>query len=113
MIYSTLVIKRLCLINHKVSFRMQHEGLLGEAYKLGLDPYIGDLIVFIGRRKNAIKLLFSDQNGIWLGYKRFHKGVASREFKFLEDPSVSVVSPSEVTRLIEGSQFIVGTGITG
>lgn len=101
-------VKRICLVHHKVSFQYQHEGLLGEAYRLNLDPYNGDLVVFIGRRKNAVKLLFSDPSGIWIGYKRFHRGVVSRDFKFLDDPSATVVNPSAVAQLIEGSQFSIG-----
>jgi len=106
MISSTFAIKRVCLVHHRVSFRNQHEGLLGEAYKLGLKPYDGDLVVFVGRRKSAVKLLFTDPTGIWVGYKRFHKGCVPREFKFLEDPTATVIAPSEVSRLIEGSQFV-------
>ena len=105
MIYSALAVKRLCLIRHKVSFRLQHEGLLSVAYRLGLNPYEGDLVVFIGRRKNAIKLLFSDQNGIWIGYKKFHRGIVSRHFKFLVDETATIVAPSDISLLIEGSQF--------
>jgi hypothetical protein len=103
---SVSAVKRLCLVHHKVSFQNQHEGLLGEAYRLNLDPYDGDLVVFIGRRKNAVKLLFSDPSGIWVGYKRFHRGVVSRDFKFLDDPLATVVNPSAVAQLIEGSQFM-------
>ncbi len=106
MIYPALALKRLCLVRHKVSFRMQHEGLLSVAYRLGLNPYEGDLVVFIGRRKNAIKFLFSDHTGIWMGYKMFCNGTVARDFKFLQDETVTVVAPSEITRLIEGSKFL-------
>jgi hypothetical protein len=105
-------VSRICIVNHIVSFRKSHDGLLGEAFKLGLDPYKGDLVVFIGRHKNAIKILFSDRSGIWVGYKKFHQGVVSREFKFLEDPSATMVSPSDVTKLIEGTRFETNLGIT-
>jgi len=108
MIPATSSIKRLCLVHHKVSFRNQHEGLLGEAYRLKLNPYDGDLVVFVGRGKKAIKLLFADQSGIWVGYKKFHEGVVSRDFKFLQDPTASVVAPSTVSKLIEGSKFHLG-----
>ena len=110
MIPSTAMIRRLCLVHHSVSFRNQHEGLLGEAYRLNLNPYNGDLVVFVGRRKKAIKLLFSDLTGIWVGYKRFHEGVVSRDFQFLENPKATVVAPSSVTKLIEGSRFLPGPG---
>ena len=111
MISPAMAITRVCLVRHKVSFRMQHEGLLGEAYRIGLNPYKGDFVVFIGRHKKAIKLLFADQSGIWVGYKRFHQGHVPSEFKFLDDPGATIIAPSAVTRLIEGSSFTPATGL--
>lgn len=96
-------VRRICLIHLKVDFRQNHDGLLGEAYKLGLAPYQGDMIIFIGRRKDRLKILFADPNGMWVAYKRFHKGSLSKNFKFLEDPRVTEVSPVQVMGLIEGS----------
>ena len=39
------------LANHRVDFRKQHSGLLAEAYKMNLDPFLGDVVIFIGRSK--------------------------------------------------------------
>lgn len=108
MIPPTATIKRLCLVHHRVSFRNQHDGLLGEAYRLNLNPYNGDLVVFVGRHKKSIKVLFADLTGIWVGYKRFNEGVVSRDFQFLNNPAATVVAPSTVTKLIEGSKFLIG-----
>ena len=99
-------VTRVCLVNVKVDFRMMNDGLIGVAYKLGLEPYKGDMIVFIGRRKDRIKVLFSDQNGTWVWYKRFHKGTLKKKFRFLDDPSVTVIAPSQVLNLLEGGDYI-------
>jgi hypothetical protein len=95
-------VKRVCLLHVRVDFRKMHDGLLGEAYKLGVSPYDGDMVIFVGRRKDRIKILFSDNNGLWVLYKRFHNGSLSKKFKFLDDPSTTVISPSQVLNLLEG-----------
>jgi hypothetical protein len=95
-------VKRVCLLHVKVSFRNGHDGLLGEAYKLGLEPYRGDMIVFIGPKKDRLKILFSDGTGLLVLYKRFNIGTLARKFKFFEDPLTTVITPAQVLNLIEG-----------
>lgn len=99
-------VRRVCLVNFKVDFRKTHDGLLGEAYKLGLKPYEGDMVVFIGRKKDRVKIIFSDKTGIWLWYKKFHNGNLTKKFRFLNDNSVDVISPSKVLELIEGGSYL-------
>jgi hypothetical protein len=78
---------------------------LGESYRLGLSPYEGDIIVFVGRNKNRLKILAADETGLWLCSKLLHEGTVSRDFKFLNDSSVSIIAPSVVQLLIEGTKF--------
>ena len=40
-------VRRVFLAQHRVDFRKGADGLLGEAYRLGADPYSGDCVVFI------------------------------------------------------------------
>jgi hypothetical protein len=42
-----VTIRRVILAQHRVNFRKQLNGLLGEAYRLGADPYHGDCVVFV------------------------------------------------------------------
>jgi hypothetical protein len=42
-------IRRVILAHHRVDFRKGPDGLLGEAYLLGADPYSGDCVVFVKR----------------------------------------------------------------
>jgi hypothetical protein len=100
-----LQLSRVCLVHRCVDFRKGHEGLLAEAYKLGLSPYKGDLVVFVGRRKNRLKILAADTTGVWVLSKMFHNGIIPREFSFINDPEVSVIAPSAVQLLVEGTKF--------
>jgi transposase len=42
---------------------------------LGEDPQSGALYVFVGKRKNRVKVLFWDRNGFCLLYKRLHRAL--------------------------------------
>lgn len=94
-------VHRICLVNFKVDFRLGHDGLLGATYKLGLAPYQGDMIVFVGRRKDRLKILFADPSGLCLFYKKFHKGSLYKKFKFLNDLSITDVTKEQVMGLLE------------
>ena len=45
----TTRVRRIFLAMYKVDMRKGHDGLLAEAFKMGLDPYMGDLVIFVGR----------------------------------------------------------------
>jgi hypothetical protein len=100
-------IKRVCLVCHRVSFRNGHEGLLEVAYKLGLNPYEGDLLVFVSNDKRRIKLLFADDKGLSVWYKRLYKASLKKVFKFVADPMVTTISQSEVGLLMEGINYTI------
>lgn len=100
-------VKKVCLVRHKVSFRNGHDGLLGIAYKLGLNPYQGDLVVFVGRDKKRIKLLFGDDKGLSVWYKLLHEGSLKKVFRFATDPLVTSISLPEVGLLMEGVHYTI------
>lgn len=100
-------IRNIYIANHKVDFRKSYDGLLAEAYQMGLDPIAGDMILYVGRCKRKLKILFCDKNGIWVLSKRFHKGGFKRYFKFVEDPSQSEISQAELGMFVAGLQFEV------
>jgi len=88
---------------YRVDFRKAHDGLLGECYQLGLDPYKGDVVLFIGRCRRRIKALYADESGLWLSYKRFNKTELKTSFRFLQDPNCRQITPSELSMFFNGN----------
>lgn len=87
-----------------INFRLQIDGLaLLVSDRLQRDPTSGQLFVFRNRQANKLKLLWWDNHGFWLFYKRIEKG----RFKF---PTITEET-LELTRdqmlvLIAGLDFI-------
>jgi hypothetical protein len=104
MIHSTRV-RRIWLALHCVDFRRHHDGLLAEAYKVGLDPFRGDLLIFVGRSKNRIKVLYADESGLWVATKRFTEQSMRTKFKFLTDPQCSEITQAELAMIVAGSAY--------
>jgi len=92
---------------HRVDFRKAHDGLLAECYGMGLDPYAGDVVLFIGRCRQRMKLLFADDSGIWVAFKRFNRGSIKTKFRFLADPEVKQISTAELQMFFEGSAYTI------
>jgi hypothetical protein len=90
---------------HRVDFRMSHDGLLAECYRMGLDPFVGDVVLFVGRCRTRMKLLFADDNGLWVAFKRFNRGAIKTKFRFLEDPAVEQISVGELQMFFEGNAY--------
>jgi hypothetical protein len=99
---------RIWLARHRVDFRCQHDGLLAEAYKMNLDPFVGDLIIFIGRNKRRIKVLYADPTGIWVSAKRFTLEAMKTKFEFLCEPCCDSITEAELAMLIEGTSYTIG-----
>ncbi len=71
---------------------------------LGKDPLSGDVFIFVGRRRNYVKVLMWDVSGYWLACKRLERG-AYAVGKFLEKkgaPGSHQISVAEVMSILEG-----------
>jgi hypothetical protein len=99
--------QRIWLARHRVDFRKQHSGLLAEAYKMSLDPYNGDVVIFIGRNRRRVKVLHADPTGLWISAKLFTLEAMKTNFKFLLEPSCKVISQGELALLLEGSAYTI------
>lgn len=99
---------RIWLARHRVDFRRQHDGLLAEAYKMNLDPFRGDVVIFIGRHRRAIKVLYSDPTGLCLSWKKFTLEAMKTKLVFLLEPSCDSITEAELAMLIEGSSYTIG-----
>ena len=74
---------KIWLARHIVDFRNQHQGLLAEAYKMGLDPFAGDVVIFVGRTRRRIKVLYADTTGLWVSAKTFAVEASKTKLQFL------------------------------
>lgn len=92
---------------HRVDFRKSHDGLLAECYTMGLDPFEGDVVLFVGRCRRRMKLLFADDSGVWLAFKRFNSETMKTKFKFLSDPGVNRISMAELQMFFEGNAYTI------
>jgi hypothetical protein len=96
--------RRLCLVRSKIDFRKGHDGLVGAAMSLSLDPYAGDFIIFIGSKKKCFKLLFADSTGLWVQYKKLTSN-RIRWFKFLEN-NMTRISDRELESIVHGTDEV-------
>jgi hypothetical protein len=74
---------------------------------MGLDPFAGDVVLFIGRCRRRMKLLFADDSGLWLAFKRFNAETLKTRFRFLSDPQTNRISMAELQMFFEGKAYTV------
>ena len=98
-------IRKIFLSLGRVDFRKGHDGLLAEARRLNVEPWHGEAIIFISRCRTRIKILYSDNTGLWLSYKRFELGTLKTKFRFLNDTLCNEITLAELSMLIEGNDF--------
>ncbi len=98
---------KIWLAQHRVDFRKGHSGLIAEAYKMGLDPYRGDVVIFIGRNRRRLKVLYADQTGVWISSKLFTLGAMKTSLQFVSDPHCKSISQSELALICEGAAYTI------
>jgi hypothetical protein len=100
-------IRRVILAQHRIDFRKQLNGLLGEAYRLGADPYRGDCVVFVKKDHTQLRALVGDAVGLYLVSRRFEGGRLRSLLSFAEEPTATKVTTAELSLLLEGATFTV------
>lgn len=68
---------------------------------LGRDPLAGGLFVFINRRRDLMKLLYWDTDGIAIWAKRLERGTFQMPHVDADSPGVTL-SATELTLLLRG-----------
>jgi transposase len=83
-----------------IDFRKGVDGLtIIVASELELNPTSGQLFIFRNRAGNRLKLLWSDQHGFWLCYRRLEKG----RFKLsLQTEATLELTRDELSWLLSG-----------
>ena len=94
--------KRLIIAQHKVDYRKQWNGLLGECYRIGFDPYAGDCVVFLKRDRSQMRILCGDCYGLFMVSRRFDGGCLTLDWKFVDAPTAKSISMRELRALLSG-----------
>ena len=102
-----VTISRVFLAQHRVDFRKQLNGLLGEAYRVGAEPYNGDCVVFVKKDHTQLRALVGDDVGLYLVCRRFEGGRLRSLLAFAEQPTAKSISTAELSLLLEGATFTV------
>ena len=92
---------RVYLAVQPVDMRKSFNGLWAEASEvLDEDPFSGALFVFSNKRRDRLKILYWDGDGVWVFAKRLEKGRLSWPIGS-NDRKLSI-SPQSLTMLIGG-----------
>lgn len=99
--------QRIFVVDHRVDFRLRHNGLLMVAYSLNLDPFRGNIVVFVSRNRREVRVLAGDGTGIWLHSKIFTEQAIRTQFSFLTDPNCRQITSGDLAMLLEGASYEV------
>lgn len=102
-----VTLRRVILAEYRVDFRKGLDGLLAEAYRLGVQPYDGDCVVFVKKDRTQLRALVGDALGLYLVSRRFEGGGLRLLLSFAEDPAARTISTGELSLLLEGATFTV------
>lgn len=92
---------RFFLYSEATDMRKSFDGLHGIVKDhLNMNPFSGDVYLFINRRRDRIKLLVWDRTGFWLLYKRLEQGRFQQIFKVNDNKTE--LSYESLIMLLEG-----------
>lgn len=104
-------IREIFIAQHAIDFRKGFNSLLAECYRMELDPYKGECVVFVHRSWTQLKAILGDERGLILVQRRFEGGAMKSMFPFLSQPSFVCISQAEVAMLFDGHNFTVHTKV--
>jgi hypothetical protein len=99
--------KRLVIAQHRFDYRKHWNGMLGECYRMGFDPYSGDCVVFVKSDKTQLRALAGDARGLFLVARRFEGGRLGLPWAFQTLPTTKVITQAELALMLEGASFTV------
>lgn len=93
------------LYSRPCDMRKGFDGLFGLVQdKMELPPMSGYLFVFMNRNRTLIKILFWDNDGLAIYYKRLEKGTFKRPTAHLDAPN-SELGQEELYFILRGIDF--------
>lgn len=99
--------QKIYLCREPVDFRKAHDGLVAIVRdQLGENVFDGGLFVFLNKRRDRVKLLVWDRNGLWLHYKRLERGTF--RWSVLAGPKKVAMSRADLSMLLEGIDLKAG-----
>lgn len=93
---------KVSLVIDPVSMHLSFDRLAGMVKRLGLDPTLGHLFVFINRPKTHMKVLFHDGSGFCQVYKRLDRGTFEVPCDADGVPLRRELTPVELGLILEG-----------
>ena len=99
--------RKIFLCREAVDFRKAHDGLVAIIRdQLAEDVFEGGIFVFLNKRRDRVKLIEWDGNGLWMHYKRLEKGT----FKWAASGSENKVAMTraDLSMLLEGIDLKAG-----
>jgi transposase len=97
---------QIVLASEPVDLRRGHDGLVTLVRSLWkADPYSGTLFVFLGRRRDRVKVLFFSAGGFVVYYKRLERGRFSMP-RVPQGASQIVLDPASLTMLLDGVDLL-------
>lgn len=96
---------KIYLATGKVDMRKSIDGLLGIVRgQWQEDPFTGHLFVFVGRRRDRVKILCWDRGGFVVFYKRLEQG-RFRLPKITESQQSVHLDSTQLTMLLDGINY--------
>jgi len=83
-------------VQHCIDFRKRLDSLLAELYRVGVNSYAGDCVVFFKRDRTQLRALVSDALGLFMVCRRFDGGALRASFKFMRELACSTISVAEL-----------------
>jgi transposase len=91
---------RIYLYRASCDMRKSFDGLCGLIRsELGADPLSGSLFVFVNRRRNMVKLLYWDRDGLAIWYKRLERGCFTPPSLYSQE---NQIDRRQLSMLLEG-----------
>lgn len=93
---------RFYILQFPCDMRIGINGMCGCVRQYGMEPTSGDVYIFVGRRRNTMKLLHYERGGYVLYYKRLERGRFYNRIFLKEKEGFRTIRWDELMLIMEG-----------